>query len=47
MNDTERAPTVGIIGLGYVGLSYAVAFAANGGMRCPDDRRANAGQRDL
>lgn len=30
MSRDEAAPTVGIIGLGYVGLSYAVAFAETG-----------------
>ncbi len=30
MSDERAAPTVGIIGLGYVGLSYAVAFAEAG-----------------
>ena len=30
MKNAETAPSVGIIGLGYVGLSYAVAFAARG-----------------
>ena len=30
MSDEQAAPTVGIIGLGYVGLSYAVAFAEAG-----------------
>lgn len=30
MSSHETAPTVGIIGLGYVGLSYAVAFAETG-----------------
>ncbi len=30
MKNAEKAPSVGIIGLGYVGLSYAVAFAASG-----------------
>ena len=30
MSDEKAAPTVGIIGLGYVGLSYAVAFAEAG-----------------
>ncbi len=30
MKQADSAPTVGIIGLGYVGLSYAVAFAETG-----------------
>jgi len=30
MTDGAAAPTVGVIGLGYVGLSYAVAFAEAG-----------------
>jgi UDP-N-acetyl-D-glucosamine dehydrogenase len=30
VKDAEKAPRVGIIGLGYVGLSYAVAFAQRG-----------------